>query len=131
VRFATIGEQRMGITATLVRLSLCVNIVVLVPVCISLLRKAAWCDSAYGPSSPARGILASIYLAILLLSIALLAHPYAGAIMALLTVQVLYKVTTPFTVGTFANPVVLSNLAIALLHAFTLVSTVRAAAALV
>jgi hypothetical protein len=38
----------------------------------------------------------------------------------LLLVQVLYKLTTPFTVGSFANPVVISNLVIAALHLTTL-----------
>lgn len=118
-------------TAILVQLSLGVNILVLVPVCVSLLRNAAWCDSAYGPPSPARGILLSIYLAILLLSAVMLARPAAGAIMALLAMQIIYKVTTPFTVGTFANRVVLSNLAIALLHAITLSSILRTANAMV
>jgi hypothetical protein len=39
---------------------------------------------------------------------------------ALLGVQVIYKLTTPFTVGTWRNPVVLSNLAIAAVHTATL-----------
>jgi hypothetical protein len=39
---------------------------------------------------------------------------------ALLSVQIIYKVLTPFTVGTFKNPVVVSNLLIAALHAWTL-----------
>jgi hypothetical protein len=39
---------------------------------------------------------------------------------ALLLVQVIYKLTTPFTVGSFTNPVVLSNLAIAAFHSGTL-----------
>ena len=43
----------------------------------------------------------------------------------LLLVQVIYKFTTPFTVGSYTNPVVLSNLAIATLHLVTLVSIYR------
>jgi hypothetical protein len=43
----------------------------------------------------------------------------------LLLVQVIYKFTTPFTVGSFTNPVVLSNLAIATLHLMTLVLIYR------
>lgn len=107
------------------RLSLGLNVLVLVPVCLSLLGKAAWCDSAYGPPSPARGILLSIYLAILLASAGLLFKPVPAAIVALLAVQVLYKLTTPFTVGTLANPVVASNLAIALVHSVTIVLLFR------
>lgn len=109
------------------RLSLGLNVLVLVPVCLSLVGKAAWCDIAYGPDSPARGILLSIYLAILVASIGLLFRPLPAAILALLAVQVIYKVTTPFTVGTVFNPVVASNLAIALVHATTILLLVRSA----
>jgi hypothetical protein len=45
--------------------------------------------------------------------------------MGLLLVQVIYKFTTPFTVGSFTNPVVLSNLVIATLHLVTLVVIYR------
>ena len=36
-------------------------------------------------------------------------------------VQILYKLTTPVTVGTLQNPVVISNLGIAMFHTVTLV----------
>ena len=78
-----------------------------------------WTDAAYGPPSPARGILLSIYLAILLVSAGLLLRPVADMVAALLIVQIAYKVTTPITVRTLANPVVLSNLAIAAVHLVT------------
>lgn len=39
---------------------------------------------------------------------------------SLLLVQVIYKLTTPSTVGSFDNPVVISNLLVALLHLVTL-----------
>lgn len=106
--------------------SLGLNIVVLVPVCISLLIKADWTLSAYGPESAARGILLSIYLAILLCSAGLLFKPIPAMVAALLLVQIIYKVTTPFTVGTLANPVVISNLAIAAFHGLTLWSIWKA-----
>jgi hypothetical protein len=38
----------------------------------------------------------------------------------LLLLQVIYKLTTPCTVGSFTNPVVISNVAIALFHLITL-----------
>jgi len=38
----------------------------------------------------------------------------------LLLVQVIYKITTPLTVGSFENPVVISNLVVAAMHAVTL-----------
>ncbi len=105
---------------TLIFMSLAVNIMVLVPVCYSLLAGAGWTASAYGPDTPARGILLSIYLAILLCSIALVFKPIPAMIAALLIVQIVYKVTTPFTVGNVSNPVVVSNLVIAAFHSITL-----------
>ena len=109
----------------LIRLSLILNIAVLIPVCTGLLTSAGWTLSAYGPASPARGILLSIYLAILVISAALLIRPIPAMVAALLIVQIIYKVTTPFSVGTLQNPVVLSNLAIAAFHAVTVAAIVR------
>jgi hypothetical protein len=103
----------------LIKLSLGLNIAVLTPVCASLVGNAGWTLAAYGPPSPARGILLSIYLAILIVSLCLMFRPIPAMVAALLIVQIAYKVTTPFTVGTFGNPVVLSNLAIAAFHMLT------------
>ncbi|MEN0061394.1 MAG: hypothetical protein AAGA48_04540 [Myxococcota bacterium] len=102
--------------------SLVVNILVLIPVCASLLSNAAWVSDAYGPRTHARGILLSIYAAILVASVALLFIGDLRMTTALLAIQIFYKVTTPFTVGTTTNPVVLCNLAIAALHTVTLAS---------
>ncbi|GAA4762301.1 hypothetical protein GCM10023306_04380 [Novosphingobium ginsenosidimutans] len=110
----------------MIKLSLALNILVLVPVCGSLLTGAGWTLAAYGPASPARGILLSIYLAILVVSVGLLFKPVPAMVAALLIVQIVYKVTTPFTVGTIANPVVLSNLAIAAVHAATVATIFQA-----
>jgi hypothetical protein len=104
----------------LIYASLGLNIFVLVPVCLGLLNKAEWTVSAYGPESAARGILLSVYLAILIASVLLLLKPVPAAVAALLFVQILYKFTTPFTVGSFDNPVVISNLFIAAFHCLTL-----------
>lgn len=104
---------------TLIKASLLLNVAVLVPVCGSLLLGAGWTSEAYGPATPARGILLSIYLAILLVSAALLFKPVPAMVAALLIVQIVYKISTPFTVGTLGNPVVISNLAIAAFHAVT------------
>jgi hypothetical protein len=76
-------------------------------------------DGAWGPLTPARGILFSIYFAILATSVFLLICPVPVMALALLLVQVLYKVTTPFTVG-LKNPVVISNLLISVLHITTI-----------
>jgi hypothetical protein len=104
----------------LIYASLGLNIFVLVPVCLGLLNKADWIIPAYGPGSAARGILLSVYLAILVVSLGLLAKPIPSMVAALLLVQIIYKFTTPFTVGTLSNPVVVSNLAIAAFHCITL-----------
>lgn len=109
----------------LIYASLAINILVLVPICLGLLSKADWTLGAYGPESAARGILLSIYLAILLCSVGLLFKPLPAMVVTLLLVQIIYKVSTPFTVGSFNHPVVLSNIAIAAFHGLTLWSIWR------
>jgi uncharacterized membrane-anchored protein YitT (DUF2179 family) len=99
--------------------SLIVNIAVLLPIVILMGIRAKVVDGAWGPSTPARGILFSIYFSILVASVFLLLFPVPSMVAALLAVQVIYKVTTPFTVG-IKNPVVISNLAIAALHIVTI-----------
>ena len=112
-----------------VRLSLAVNIVVLIAVCTVLI---AFSSServvfAWGPPSSGRGILLSIYFAFLFVSILLLAmhsrNPNNAAIhhmvAALLATQIMKKVSTPATAGA-VNPVAISNLCISGLHAVTL-----------
>jgi Na+-transporting NADH:ubiquinone oxidoreductase subunit NqrB len=101
-------------------LSLIVNIVVLIPVCNGLLTNAAWTQSAYGGATPARGILLAVYLAILVSSVVLLFVKDPRLTAVLLVVQIIYKLLTPFTTGNMQNPVVVSNLAIAAFHVFTL-----------
>jgi len=76
---------------------------------------------AYGESTPARGILLSVYMAIGFCSALLLIRREPKGIAALLLVQVLYKVTTPLTVGSVVNPVVVSNLIVAFVHTVTLI----------
>ncbi len=107
----------------LITVSLLVNIIVLVPVCAGLARNASWAQATYGPPSAGRSILLSVYMAIGLVSAILLFVPDPGFAAALLLVQVVYKVTTPLTVGTFRNPAVISNLLIAALHTVTLAMT--------
>ena len=100
--------------------SLVLNIAVLVPVCAGLITDATWSQASYGVETTARGILLSVYLSILIASFLLLAFRDPRSVAALLLVQILYKITTPVTVGTFHNPVVISNLGIALFHTITL-----------
>ena len=116
-------------TASFIRVSLAVNLAVLLAVvpALALFSGADFVAAAWGPPTAARGILLSVYAAILVSSALLLwlyerrADKAAAEHMvaALLGVQVLYKVTTPFTAGA-SNPVALCNLAVAAVHAVTL-----------
>ena len=109
----------------MIRLSLLLNIVVLIPVCGGLLSDAFWVTDVYGTATTARGILLSIYGAILFLSAFLLFRHDVLLVAPLLFIQVIYKLTTPFTVGSFTNPVVISNILIAGVHMVTLSLIVR------
>jgi len=107
-------------------LSLLLNIGVLTPVCVSLMVQAGWTQASYGEATPARSILLSIYLSILVASAVMLVIRDPRTIATLLTIQIIYKMSTPFTVGTFHNPVVLSNIGIAGFHIVTLMVIWRA-----
>jgi hypothetical protein len=113
--------------------SLVLNVVVLVPVLTGLVRDAGWARSAFGPATPARGILTAVYAAILVGSLAALAAVLAGSdaaavpALTLLSLQVVYKVLSPVAVGDLRNPVVRSNLVIAAVHVVTLITTAPAA----
>ena len=102
------------------KLSLIINIIVLIPVCTSLLLKFSWVNDSLGIESPARGILLSIYLSILICSAVLLFKFDPKFVFALLLVQVVYKVLSPIMVGTLTNPVIISNLFIALFHSYSI-----------
>jgi hypothetical protein len=108
-------------------LSLLLNLAVLIPVCAGLMANAGWTQAGYGGAAPARGILLSVYLSIAAASALLLVTGGPRQVALLLLMQVLYKLTTPATVGTFRNPVVLSNLVIAAVHAATLAVLWRSA----
>jgi len=109
----------------LIIVALLINVAVLISVTFGLLGGSAQMDAAFGPATPARGILLSVYLAILLLSLAGLAGViWSGAqalpwIATLIALQVVYKVITAIVVGP-SNPVVQANLAIALFHSIAL-----------
>jgi hypothetical protein len=76
-----------------------------------------------GEFNPARGILLAMYISILIGSIFLLIAPDKKFIIALLSIQILYKFLTPFTVQTIKHPFVISNILIALFHVLTLYIT--------
>jgi hypothetical protein len=105
---------------TLIVISLSINLLVLFPVCMGLIRDAGWATTSYGPGTPARQILLSVYLAIFVVSALLLVSPDPKLVAALLLVQIIYKLITPVAVGTLGNPVVISNILIALFHSGTL-----------
>ncbi len=105
---------------TMVRVSLTVNILVLIPIVFGMAIGSPIIDRAWGEFSESRGILASIYFALLVLSSILIVKTIPVFVVPLLATQVIYKITTPVTVGTIMNPVVVSNLGIAALHLVTL-----------
>jgi hypothetical protein len=105
---------------TLIYVSLLLNICVLIPIVILMAIKSPIVDQTWGGFTTARGILMSIYLSILVVSVVLLFKPAPAFVAALLLVQVVYKITTPFTVGKFSHPVVISNLVISAMHIATL-----------
>ena len=83
-------------------------------------------DAAWGAKTLARGILLSVYTCILAASIYLLFNPTPAIVAGLLMVQVMCKITTPINVKNIENPVVISNLALAL-HLAT-IATIAASA---
>jgi len=101
--------------------SLLLNVIVLVPVCLGIVRDRGRIVQVLGPREPGRQILLAMYLTILGLSVALLVWREESIALGLLLVQVAYKLLSPLTVGTVRHPVVLSNLAIAVVHSITLV----------
>jgi hypothetical protein len=107
---------------TLIYVSLLLNVCVLIPIVILMAIKSQIVDQTWGGFTSARGILMSIYLSILVVSMLLLFKPAPAFVAALLLVQVIYKITTPFTVGKFSHPVVISNLVISAVHIATLAS---------
>ena len=104
----------------MVRVSLGLNIAVLIPVCTVLILNLTPFVDVWGPATPARGILLSMYVSILILSIGLWMQRNPMLVAPLLAMQVCYKVMTPITVGSITNPVVISNLVIAIVHGVTL-----------
>ena len=109
----------------MVRVSLGLNIAVLIPVCTVLILNLTPFVDVWGPATPARGILLSMYVSILILSVGLWMQRNPMLVALLLAMQVCYKVITPITVGSITNPVVISNLVIAIVHGITLWYIVR------
>lgn len=100
--------------------SLTMNILVLIPVCLTLLLNFEKMNVAAGIFTPARGILLAIYISILFASCFLLFFMDVKLAFALFSIQIVYKVLTPFTVKSIKNPIVISNLVIAVFHTMTI-----------
>lgn len=102
--------------------SLVLNILVLIPFCTVLMINTPKVQVVAGPATPGRSILLAIYLSILIGSIFLLFSNDINFATALLSLQIIYKLITPITVGSVKNPIVVSNIFIAIFHSFTLYS---------
>ncbi|MEN0004788.1 MAG: hypothetical protein AAF798_11615 [Bacteroidota bacterium] len=72
-----------------------------------------------GKFTPARGVLLAMYLTIAIASAALLLVQDPKLVFALLFMQIVYKLLTPVTVKTIKNPIVISNILIAVFHLVT------------
>jgi len=109
---------------TIVYTSLVVNILVagFWGIVLAFIPDANFRIWPYGSDSPGSRILASLYLAITFISIyALLDSQRLIPISIFLFIfQIIYKCLSAITVRDMKNPVVLSNLAIAVLHSFSL-----------
>ena len=105
-------------------ISFLINLGVLGIIVPAILRNTPNMVAAYGPATPARGIVVAFYITVMVLSfvgltVIALGLPLAREIgLMILPAQVLYKGLTAVTVGT-ANPVVRANLAIAAFHMVT------------
>jgi len=108
----------------MLRISTILNIVVLVPVISVILLDFVQVERVWGVNQPSRQILVSIYLAILIASIGLFFLKANARLVVSVTVfsmQIIYKTLTAIlVVNAFTNPVVLSNLAINMVHLLTL-----------
>lgn len=112
-------------------ISLLVNVIIVFPISYGMLSRQPGMDDVFGPTSAARRILASVYLAIGLVSIVGLAGLALGQSQyvvpmaaGLLVMQVTYKLITVATVG-LASAVVLTNIAVIVIHTVTLAVLAR------
>ena len=101
-------------------LSLLLNTAVLIPICYLMITNNFRMVKTLGEFNPARGILLAMYTSILIASVYLLFAPDKKYIIALLSIQIVYKFLTPFTVKTIKHPFVISNILIALFHVLTI-----------
>jgi uncharacterized membrane protein len=106
-------------------LALAFNIIVLVPVVSALLLGLPQTEQSFGPTTEGRSILISIYMAIAIVSVALIAmhlKRLAWAMpmtVALFAVQITYKLITVPMAG-LSNSVVISNLVVVVVQVLAL-----------
>jgi hypothetical protein len=115
-----------GDAMVLLSLSHLVNVIVVTIIPVLIAGDSPAMTACYGPDSAARRILACLYATIAIASaVALLGQASGNAALAiaiaavLFPMQIAYKLMTLPAVG-WRNPVVKSNIAIALLHTVTL-----------
>lgn len=99
--------------------SLILNIIVLIPVCIAFIGDFEKMQKSAGIFTPARGILLAMYITILLASALLLYFQQPTLAFALFIMQIVYKILSPITVRSIKNPIVISNIFIAIFHLIT------------
>ena len=111
---------------TLYTLSFAANALITFSVAAAMLRGRGDMENAFGPDTPARRILACVYLAIGGVSIYALIQIVTGqpeiaqaVALTLFPLQITYKLLTAYAVGPH-NPVVRANLAVVALLAVTL-----------
>lgn len=110
----------------IVTIALLLNIVVAGSIGTLLLINHPSMDHVYGPATPARSILLTMYIAIAAVSLLALTFPPLTMSIAitLFSFQIVYKVATLGTVG-IKNPVVISNLLISIILAVALYDVLR------
>ncbi len=105
----------------LILLSLFINIIVLGLIFFNSSNKSF--IDVWGKSSPSRNILFSVYLSFILLFLYIQNKKSISIkymIVSLLLFQIIYKLITPFVV-TIKNPIIISNIVIAIFHIITIV----------
>jgi hypothetical protein len=107
------------VTTGMMCASLIINIAVLCAICPVIMAGTASAEFAYGARTVARDILLSMYFSILVCSFILLVIRDERMVAALLCVQIVYKLAAPFAAWTVSNPVIISNIGIALFHCVT------------
>lgn len=108
-----------SVTTGMMCASLILNIAVLCAICPGIMAGEDWAEFAYGARTVARDILLSMYFSILVSSFVLLVVRDERMVAALLIVQIIYKLAAPFAAWTVSNPVIISNIGIAIFHCVT------------